>query len=206
VIPPDQPHETDVPADLIASLWLDPGTLAARRLVEPRAELAILPIERSRLGEVVPRLLDGWRERYDSRRAEALLDEVVGFLAPGQERGRHVAIDPRVARACDVLESGPRRRVSLEEIAAIVALSPSRLAHLFTREVGIPTRRYLLWLRLRQAIDELADGASLEEAAFAAGFADGPHLSRTFRRMIGVPPSALGQLSRFVQDTAPDPG
>jgi AraC-like DNA-binding protein len=206
VIPPDRLHETDAPADLIASLWLDPGALEARRLVPPRTEHPILPIDRSKLDAVVPCLLEGWWKRYDGQRAAALLDHVVGTLAPRHEPDPPPALDSRVAHARDLLESVPHRRRSLAEIAARVALSPSRLTHLFTREIGIPMRRYLLWLRLREAIDELVGGASLVEAAFAAGFADSPHLSRTFRGMIGLPPSALGQLSRFVQDTAAPPG
>ena len=32
---------------------------------------------------------------------------------------------------------------------------------------------------------------NLSEAAHAAGFADGAHMSRSFRRMLGMPPSAL---------------
>jgi AraC-like DNA-binding protein len=34
-------------------------------------------------------------------------------------------------------------------------------------------------------------GASLSTAAHAAGFADSAHLTRTSRRMIGIPPSLL---------------
>jgi len=34
-------------------------------------------------------------------------------------------------------------------------------------------------------------GASLSEAAHAAGFADAAHLARTSRRMFGIPPSSM---------------
>ena len=204
VIPSDQSHETDVPVALIASLWLDADGPAARRLASPLADPRIVPIDRSKLRDIVPRLLDCWRECYDAERAATLMDEVVEVLAPGQSW--HPRIDRRVARAREILESAPRRRISLAEVATSVALSPSRLAHLFSAQIGIPARRYLLWLRLRDAIEELARGASLAESAYAAGFADGPHLCRTFRRMIGVTPSALLRASRFVQDAVASPG
>ncbi|MET0401857.1 MAG: helix-turn-helix domain-containing protein, partial [Cystobacter sp.] len=44
-------------------------------------------------------------------------------------------------------------------------------------------------------------GMPLGEAAQAAGFADAAHMSRTFRRMLGMPPSALrgARRSQLVQ-------
>ncbi|MFJ9547724.1 helix-turn-helix domain-containing protein [Streptomyces erythrochromogenes] len=47
--------------------------------------------------------------------------------------------------------------------------------------------------RLRAAMDAARGGANPTEAAHAAGFADGAHLTRTFRAMFGITPSrALG--------------
>ncbi len=198
VIQSDQPHETDVPIALIASFWLEPDATAAQRLVPPGVDFSILSIEPPKLGDVVPRLLDCWHDRYTSQQAAELLDEVVQTLALNQSP--HPAIDPRVARAREILDSAPGRRVPLAEVAANVALSPSRLAHLLSAQMGLPARRYLLWLRLRDAIGELTRGASITEAAHAAGFADGAHFSRTFRRMLGFTPSDALQVSRFVQD------
>jgi AraC-like DNA-binding protein len=39
--------------------------------------------------------------------------------------------------------------------------------------------------------EEVAGGETLTGAAAAAGFSDSAHLSRTFRRAFGLPPSAL---------------
>jgi AraC-like DNA-binding protein len=47
------------------------------------------------------------------------------------------------------------------------------------------------WLRLIRAVDAHAGGLSLTEAAHAAGFADSAHLSRTFKRMFGMPAASL---------------
>ena len=100
------------------------------------------------------------------------------------------SIDHRVRR---VLRDLPNRlaeaeAVSLDVVAASVRLSPSRFLHLFTTSVGVPLRPYVLWLRLQCGARELARGKSVAEAAYAAGFADAAHFTRTFRRMIGATP------------------
>jgi AraC-like DNA-binding protein len=69
----------------------------------------------------------------------------------------------------------------------------------------MPPRRYRLWLRLLDAVGELAQGSSIAEAACSAGFSDAPHLTRTFRRMLGFTPAAAQHVT-FVPDAAPRPG
>ncbi len=80
-----------------------------------------------------------------------------------------------------------------------MALSSHRFQHVFRASTGVPFRRYLLWLRLIGAVNAAASGASLTDAAYAAGFSDSAHLSRTFRRMFGLAPSDLTKHSEFVQ-------
>lgn len=107
-------------------------------------------------------------------------------------RGRHRAyrqMDQRVARIVDVIQDDAAGIASVTQVAASAGLSSSRLQHLFTAEVGVPFRRYRLWQRLRAAIRTAAAGASLTEAAHAAGFADQAHFTRAFRRTFGAPPS-----------------
>lgn len=81
--------------------------------------------------------------------------------------------------------------LSLDALAVVAGLSPSRLMHAFTASMGIALRPYLLWRRLQLACGELMRGASATEAAMLAGFADAAHLSRTCRRMLGATPTAL---------------
>ena len=82
-------------------------------------------------------------------------------------------------------------RVPLAEIARRVGVAPTTLSRRFTQVVGVPWRRWVLSERLLMAADALATGANLTEAAHRSGFADSPHLTRTFRRMFGIAPSDL---------------
>jgi len=81
--------------------------------------------------------------------------------------------------------------VGLSEAAARVALSPARFRHLFVEQTGQSFRSYQLWLRLQRAIEVISNGAAATDAAHAAGFSDAAHLTRTFRRMMGITPTSV---------------
>jgi AraC-like DNA-binding protein len=215
-----QPHEADSPVPLLATLWLEPNLEQAHRLVPRSTRAPIAAVEKPALERVVPRLLDCWNGGHDSQRASAVIDEVLEILASAPIP--RPTLDPRVAEARRILRSMARTRASFAELAAALSLSPGRLTHLFSAELGMPPRRYRLWLRLLDAVDELAEGASIAQAACGAGFSDAPHLTRTFRRMLGFTPAAARHVafipvvaarpstgapdeSRFVQDAAARP-
>lgn len=85
--------------------------------------------------------------------------------------------------------------VTLGEIATGVALSRSRLSRLFRDQLGQSFPAYVRWTRLRLAIDALRVGASLTDAAHAAGFTDSAHANRVCHEMFGLSPTqASGQL------------
>lgn len=79
----------------------------------------------------------------------------------------------------------------LSLLAREQGLSPNRLMTLFKSSLGLPIRRYLLWLRLRESVRWLEQGENLTETAHAAGFADSAHLSRVFRENFGMRPSDI---------------
>jgi AraC-like DNA-binding protein len=85
------------------------------------------------------------------------------------------------------IEGTPR----LTEAAGRLGMSPTRLTHVFSREVGIPFRRFVLWTRIKHAVSTTRAGANLTAAAVAAGFSDAAHFSRTFRGMFGLSPSRV---------------
>ena len=72
------------------------------------------------------------------------------------------------------------------EVATQLSLSTSRFLHLFREQMGIPWRRYLLWRRIICAIQSMLAGCSATDAAFATGFSDSAHLSRTFKSNFGM--------------------
>jgi AraC-like DNA-binding protein len=185
VIPAGVRHELQLGGMPLGVLYIEPD-LAGADALTPLVRGSSASEEGGALvglsGEV-----GAFRSLYESRTAtrwagEALAD-LLGFARP---RARKV-IDPRIARAVTSLASfglGPLR--SVEALAAEVGLSGSRFQHLFTREVGVPFRRYRAWQRMRGAIAEIVRGSSFGRAAHLAGFADQAHFGHDFRRTFGA--------------------
>lgn len=80
---------------------------------------------------------------------------------------------------------------SVAELAADVGLSADRLSHLFSDKLGIPIKSYILWARMRRAIDLIVKGEPLVAVAHDAGFSDSAHLTRTIRQFFGFTPSFI---------------
>jgi len=72
------------------------------------------------------------------------------------------------------------------EVADSLHLSESRFLHLFSEQMGIAWRPFLLWHRMTCAINAIVKGDSATDAAHQAGFSDSAHLSRTFRNLFGM--------------------
>jgi len=197
---PDSLHAVDARGVEVLLIFLDPESDAgamlrpafhgSMRLIDSTERAALLhnaePVAFVRQGA------DEW-----SRSAAGILG-----LTPSDSRR---AIHPRVRKLLALLRDGRFEGiVSLDVLAEVVGLSPSRLMHVFTESVGIPLRPYLSWLRLQRAAAAIVSGVPLTEAAHAAGFADAAHMSRSFKRTLGVAPSLLRPLrcnNQLVQDT-----
>jgi AraC family transcriptional regulator len=188
IVKPDAPHAlagTDVDGAL---LFVEPEAYEGRWLRSSLThDITIVPEARL---ETCATALRTFAERpLESMDVGDVVRHCVRSLSPGAPPARKV--DPRIEQVLHVIRNADDLRISLDDVAARVFLSPSRLAHLFTHHVGLPFRRYLLWRKLARALLDIGRGASLTAAAHSAGFADAAHLTRTFNQMFGIPPSVM---------------
>lgn len=176
---------------LVAHLFVAPDGQAGRQLARrlfPNGPIA--PIPARQLGDIPARLKATFEDPGHSHDDLRALGRSLIVRLAGKGVRAHPA-DPRIAKLIAWLAPRLAGAIRLREAAAFIGLSSGRARHLFVQQTGIPFRRYLLWLRLMHAVEIYAGGAALTVAARGAGFADPAHLSRTFRRMFGIPAASL---------------
>ncbi len=93
-----------------------------------------------------------------------------------------------VRRVREYLEENYAENVSLDRLSAVARLSSFHLVRVFAAEVGLPPHAYQTQVRVNRARRLLSGGTSVVEAALATGFADQSHLTRLFKRLVGVTP------------------
>ena len=99
----------------------------------------------------------------------------------------------------EYLEDNHAANVSLEELSRLSNLSPFHLTRVFSERVGMPPHAYQTQVRVARARDLLLRGWPITSAAFETGFADQSHLTRHFKRVVGVTPGSYAKNSKNVQ-------
>ncbi|CAL9442267.1 hypothetical protein SUDANB176_02272 [Streptomyces sp. enrichment culture] len=132
----------------------------------------------------LPWLLTALARRHSTARAG---DDTV----PG---AGHIALAVR-DRLADELLAPP----SLAALAADLGLSRYQLLRAFRTTMGVPPYAWLAQYRVTRARALLEAGLRPAEVAGLVGFADQAHLTRWFRRVLGVTPAAY---RNSVQDAA----
>ena len=83
--------------------------------------------------------------------------------------------------------------ISLDTLSRHVALSPYYFLRLFCAKVGMPPHTYLESVRIRHAQGLIRAGKSLAEITTEVGFSSQSHLTRCFKKIIGVTPGQYAQ-------------
>jgi AraC-like DNA-binding protein len=118
--------------------------------------------------------------------------------APRRRAGSPAAV--REAR--DLLTGRLADPPSLDDLALAAGMSPFTLVRAFRTETGLPPHAYLNQVRVRLARRLLDEGMAPAEVAAEVGFADQAHLTRHFKRVVGVPPGAY-QRERWQERSRP---
>ncbi|MCQ4166368.1 helix-turn-helix domain-containing protein [Tahibacter harae] len=121
--------------------------------------------------------------------ARAVIADACGTPAAARAASPHeIAV---VHRGMEYIGAQFRQALSVEDIARAAGVSASRYSTLFPKVVGLAVWRYVLQLRLRAALDAMAEpGASLSAVALELGFSSHSHFTQAFRRHFGRSPSA----------------
>ncbi|MFF3464688.1 AraC family ligand binding domain-containing protein [Streptomyces sp. NPDC001984] len=150
----------------------DPELAAAFRLAHTELSACPDPLEAE---SRVPWLLTALARRHST--ASSAPDRIPGAAT--------IALRVR-DRLADDLTAPP----TLADLAADAGLSRYQLLRAFRTTMGIPPYAWLAQHRVNRARGLLESGLRPAEVASLVGFADQAHLTRWFRRVLGVTPAA----------------
>lgn len=202
IIFPNAPHHVASSDSWRAVLLLDPQTQYSQQIRQRfKAATNVHSLDLDALNFCRAHLQDFRARAQSIETADKVISAIIDHLAgPMHNSATHSReAHPRIAKALSYIHHAQGKALPLNQLAAQVFLSESRLSHLFKAEVGIPIQRYLLWYKVMQTAFNIGRGMSLTDAAEEAGFADSAHFSRTFRAMFGMTPSQILKRSRHVQ-------
>ncbi len=169
----------------VASPWFTEGVVydAAAAAAIHQAHLAAQSGDRLASGTLLAATLSGLTRGYG-----------------GRHRIASAAGDRAVVDAREILHERLIDPPSLAELAAEVGAGQYSLLRAFRTVHGLPPHAYLNQLRVRRARTLLDAGEPAAQAAVAVGFVDQSHLTKHFRRIVGVAPGAYQR--KNVQDRA----
>jgi AraC-like DNA-binding protein len=126
-----------------------------------------------------------------------MVEAVLRHARPGahldEPDGTAARMSRAVEEAREILHESLLDPPSLEELAAAVGVGAFPLLRAFRAATGLPPHAYLNQQRVRRARRLLDAGLRPAEVAARTGFADQAHLTRHFKRTVGVPPGAYRQ-------------
>ncbi|MER6830075.1 AraC family transcriptional regulator [Streptosporangium sp. NPDC000563] len=109
--------------------------------------------------------------------------------------------DPAVRRAREILHERLVDPPTIEDLARAVGTGPFVLIRAFKAATGLPPHAYLNTLRIIRARRLLQAGTPPAQVAGDVGFTDQAHLSRHFKRTVGVPPAAYQRAGTYKTGT-----
>ena len=140
----------------------------------------------------------------DRLRKECALLETLGELlirhASTRDQAERSVPSPRstaaLQRVRDLLDAEYARTVTIRELADEAGLSTFHLIRVFRASFGLPPYKYLEHVRIQQARRLIRHGLPLTHVVHATGFSDQSHLTRYFKRIVGVTPGRYARAGR----------
>ena len=135
----------------------------------------------------------------DRYKAQSCLQRAVELVRGKQARGSQGLGAPavrgglaawQVKKVTAYVESNIGSRIAAVELAALVRLSTGHFFHAFRASFGMPPNAYIMRQRISRAEILMATSSKpLVSIALDCGLNDHAHLSKAFRRLVGVSPS-----------------
>jgi AraC-like DNA-binding protein len=118
------------------------------------------------------------------------LVELLGGTRPEWADDAGVFSPACASRLVEYIDARLHTHIGLEELAALVGLSPSHCARKFHRTLGLSLGRFINRRRVAKALDVLrSDSTPLSRVALELGFSSQSHFTRLFSEATGITPA-----------------
>jgi AraC-like DNA-binding protein len=143
-------------------------------------------------------ILDGAGMLESESRLLWMMTQLIKHYADIGSSERHLGKEKRAIRQVrHYIEEHFAENVSLHRLAQHVSFSPYYLLRAFRAEVGMPPYAYLESVRIRHTQRLIKAGMPLAEVAAEVGFSSQSHMTRQFKKIIGVTPGQYAQHIRY---------
>lgn len=170
-------------------LYLD-GSRLDEELIGPAVDRPEVrdPVLRRRVGQLHAALARPGEELEAESRLTLIGERLRAHLRPAGVRPPRRR-DPALARRLrELLDERLVEGLSLAQATALLPAHPAHLVRAFSAAYGIAPHQYLMSRRVDRARRLLLAGHAPAEVATATGFYDQAHLTRHFKKLVGVTP------------------
>jgi AraC-like DNA-binding protein len=192
IIRENTPHQLDTAGSVQLIIYLDIATSSAREIRTRHLEGkdASAP-ELNLFDNIKPDELQQALLRPDPTLLLSIISRLLRTLS-----GHSATPEPdnRILAVERLLSATPPGDHRIDHLARQVHLSTSRLRSLFKQHTGVSLYKYILWARIRFAINRIMAGSPINDAAWEAGFTDNSHFHKMLVTMFGITPS------QFIRD------
>ncbi|MCY8225525.1 AraC family transcriptional regulator [Bacillus haynesii] len=102
-----------------------------------------------------------------------------------------------VKAVCGYLESHYQKNITLEHLSKLTGWNKYHLLRSFTKQKGISPYSYLETVRINHAKKLLEEGVKPIDAAFQTGFSDQSHMTKFFKRQVGLTPKQYMKIFEY---------
>lgn len=155
-----------------------------------------LPAEDARLATIARLLAEECcaQDHLDSHFGAGLIDALTTVMFDvadkTNEQKRPGLSRSQLQKSTEYIEANCFQSIRLRDIASLLGLSETYFSHAFKASTGVPPLRWQMEARIDGVKKLLTkEKLSLTEIAASTGFSDQAHLTRTFKRVVGIAPS-----------------
>ena len=188
IIKEDVVHQLNTNESLQLIIYIDPFSATAKKISDKylkncdifNPEITFSPLEEILFHQNLVKPHPGSLQLL----IELILNRITNLVP-------EIGADGRINKVLEFIKQTDVSNLSIENLAAKVFISPSRLRMQFKQQVGISLHNCIIRYKLLSAVNEIINGSSIQDAAYKTGFNDSSHFNKLMLKTFGINPSSF---------------